>query len=229
MKKRFIGQERQHARHRSPARCRRRRPRTPPPSGKPSRGSAMWSGSSARARPRRRRRRRASTRGTPADRAPGRRPIAGAARRVALRSEPVTKWMPMPSARRTSSCGSERRNSSRKEAAARAADDDLRDVLETREAQDLGRRCRCRPASWSRRQAASASFIAASTWRRAASFRLLAGSFHVDGDPRRIHQVGQALGRAHDLRARRRRARRRQGCARPPAMAPRSPAPACAR
>ena len=79
---------------------------------------------------------------------------------------PVTKWMAMPSARRTSSCGSERREQLCKEPAARAADHDLGDVLEPGEAQDLRRQCRCPRASCVSPPSDSASFMASSTrWR----------------------------------------------------------------
>ena len=86
----------------------------------------------------------------------------------------------------------------REEAAAGASDHDLGDVLELGETQKLGRQCRCPRASCSRRRALSASFKASSMPPPRRVARAAARPLDGHRDPRRIHQVGQTLGGAHE-------------------------------
>ena len=105
----------------------------------------------------------------------------------------------MPSARRTSSCGSDRRNNSARKPP-RERPTTICVTFSKRERRRISATMSLPTSVLVSPPRASASFRAASTRCRAASLDAPARAFHVDRDPRRVHQVGQALGRAHDLR-----------------------------
>ena len=125
--------------------------------------------------------------------------MRGAAPAASHPSRPVTKWMAMPSARRTSSCGSERRNSSAKKPP-RERPTTICVTFSNREKRRISPAISLPTSVFVSAPSGSASFKALSIRRRAAFVGVAARPLDGDGDPGRVHQVGQPLGRAHDGR-----------------------------
>ena len=124
-------------------------------------------------------------------------------------SEPVTKWIADALGAPHQLVRQRAAQQFGEEAAARAADHDLRDVLEAGKRR-ARRRCRCRRASCVSAPSASASFIASSTAAPAASLELLARPFH-----RRRRSTAHPSGRPAAWRCARSRSRSRRGRCKP--------------